>query len=220
MPLGADLSSLRITFYLERTRSRVTKIRALAKALKLPDPVGLHWLNASFLAPKPSNLVFSLHIDSTYVEDDETPARPTGSLWTEIWVRRRPSSKAPAKISANPDSDWMVRELSKLVQEDSHELAFFDGEVHIPPDVQVPSNVVAVPLTVGNRTLPVIGVEYGGEPEAGSVEAFRWTRSPHPPHVLRVKLSYSREIDLAKLSEIWDSERARIGAYVQEALTR
>lgn len=218
MPLGAELRSLRVTFYLERTRSRIAKLRRFAKTLKLPAPEGQHWLSATFLAPKPSDLMVSLHIDSTVAEDDETPRGRT--LWTELWVRRQPRSKPPATVSARPDTDWMISELSKLVTENSPELGFFDGNVHIPSDVQVPATVVAVPVTVGNRTLPVIGVEYGGEPEAGAVEAFRWTRSPHPPHELTVKLSYSHEIEVANLSEIWDRERARIGLYVQEALTR
>jgi hypothetical protein len=219
LPLGAELRSLRIVFYLRRTKTRADKIRKLVKTLKLPEPEGLHWMSASFLAPKPSGLVVALHIDSLNDEEGEDP--PTRSFWLELFVRRRPSGKPPAAVSTRPDSKWLMQELSDLAMKDSNFLGFFEVDVRIPPDARVqPASGAAVPLAplaIGSRTLPVVGVEYGGEPEDGTVDSLRWTRDSRG---LRVRLSYSRGMDVAELPEIWDSERTRIGTYVQEALTR
>ena len=212
MPLGAKLLGLRVTFFLERTRSRVLELRKLLKSLSLPPHEGAHWLNASFLEPDPAGLVFNLHIDDHAAESGDGNL----GLWVEVSIRPRPASKVPSAIAGRPRSDWMIQELSKLMRK--LELGFFDGDVSVPSGAQEPpTNVVAIPLKIGSRTLPVIGVEYGGEPDPGTVDGFRWTRTPQG---IMVRLSYSRELNASELSNIWASERERIGTYVQEALTR
>jgi len=214
MPPGTEISVLRVTFFLERTRARVAELRRLIKDFSFQPPEEPHWLSANFLGPEGSKLSYFLHIDSDNFKSGDTVRR---TLWIETSVREWPTPKPPTSLTTRPRFDQMHQELLKLVAKDGHQLGFFDAEVSVPTAHAPPTNVVAIPLTVDGRTLPVVGIEYGSDPAPGRVDGVRWRRTPRGT---KVRLSYSREMDVIELLDVWTNERDRIGTYVQEALDR
>jgi len=214
MPLGAKLLSLRSSFLIARTKTRVSELRRLIKDLSLSPPEGRHWVGVSFLGPGDSKLEYFLHIDSTISKLDETVSH---GFWIETSVREWPGPKPPADLVARPRFDRVHQGILKLAKH-QRQLGFFDAEVSVPStDHALPTTVVALPMTIGGRTLPVMGVEYGGDPDPGSVDGCRLTRTNQG---MMLRLSYSREMDVTELPEILTGERDRIGTYVQEALAR
>lgn len=214
MPLGAKLLSLRVSFLIARTKTRVSELRRMIRNLSLNPPEGMHWLAVSFLGPGDSKLEYFLHVDSTTSKVGDTVSH---GIWIETLVREWPGPKPPADLVARPRFDRIHQEILKLAKH-QRQLGFFDVEVSVPStDHALPTTVVALPLTVGGRTLPVIGIEYGGDPDPGSVDGCRLTRTNRGT---MLRLSYSREMDVTELPEILTSERDRIGTYVQEALAR
>lgn len=179
----------------------------MLRELGISKPTGKHQLSANFLAPDKSLFLF-LHID---VSKD-----PDGKDWDAFYIRMHLHHGAQDDVVDNEQTtQWVFDHLVALGRPEASALFFFDAEMLIP-DAKPPP-VMTPPITVGGRTLPVVGVSYGAGLEDGLVDKLAWTTDGAG---IKLNVSYSGDRDFEKMPQLLFDERDRVEQYASEVIGR
>ena len=203
---GLQVSSIKSTFLVQDTKARRSKISRIIKALGESPSEDDHLLGASFLATSEEAAYFAhLHIHSY------DSGKATKLLFVEVGFKMKPRSRPPRALANRPHrAEWMHDQVLGLVGPKA--LAFLDAVVFVPGTA--PPKISGLPLTLGGRILPIVGAEYAVSLQNDGITKFRWSMEGEG---LMVRLSYSRELELAQLGETWTRESITISQYVKEA---
>lgn len=197
-----DAFYLDVSFFLKKTKTRKERIGRLMRELGLPKPDGDHLFTTEFGAKDARFLV--LHIDESKHRRDPI------HYYVQMHLH---GGQHPAPTGAEKGVEWALERVVELAMTERDALFFFEAEAFIS-QVPQPGSVVALPLTIGGRTLPVKGVEYGTELDEEGVDSFRWTRHEDG---MKVTVSYALGYLFRDVPSLWDRERATVQRYVREA---
>jgi hypothetical protein len=198
--------SLDAAFFLKKTPTRAKRIGRIVKELKVPKGTGSHVLSYAF-SSNGSGPPLILHIDESKYE------REPVNYYVQMHLH---DGEHADRVVSSRGTAWAFGQLSALAK-GAKVLFFLEAQMELEENILLPSAVIAPPLTVGGRTLSVIGVEYGAPLEDAGVDGFRWTRLEN---VTRLKVSYTKTLAVSLLPSLWEQERTVVEGYVREVFPR
>lgn len=210
LPVTRELVVLNVAFLTVCTVAKLENLYKIVKLLKLPEPEGEHVMESTFLSKDSIPYYVHLHIDTRRTLDKKSKRL----LDIRLRLRKKPTSTPPRWLTKQTHlSDWAFAQVCTLSKEPKV-LGFFDGEMRLPLP---PPSAVALPITLGSRILAPSGMEYSADVSANQVSHFRWTKLRSG---ITVKVSYSREIDISNLAQVWDDQGVVVEEYAKGALER
>ena len=200
--MAADVDFvLDAAFFMKKTPVRAQRIGRIIRELKLPKAQKGGLVLSCAFSSNGSGPPLILHIDESRYKQEP----PNYYVQMHLHYGKHGNG-------ASRDVAWAFGELTALAKR-GKALVFLDAKLEIEENVPLPSAVIAPPLTVGGRTLAVVGVEYGASFELNSVDGFRWTRRDK---VLTLNVSYSKLLAVSLLPKLWEQERTVVERYVRE----
>jgi hypothetical protein len=201
-----------VAFFLEKTPARRAAISRMAKALNLPMPQGSrgHVLGASFGSPEQGPHV-NLHIDHSQYDKDPV------NYYVRLHIHGGEAHEHDHEEDESKQTvTWLYEQLANVAKSQTALFGFVEAHLQLD-DWPIPSQAItALPITVGGRVLPVIGMSYGTDLDEG-VDMFRWTRDEGG---IRVDVSYTSRFNVNEISDLWQREHATVMAYVREVFPR
>ena len=211
-----SVQSLEFVSLVPVTAATKKTIDAGLKTLNMTGaPHDQHVVAASFLADGQPYYVY-IHID--YEERRPKGGKAKRYYYVQLEFRERPEGRPPKAVrERKQDAAWALAWLDRL-RGKAPLRCIVDVEAELqgqrPPD----RDLVALPLTVTGRALPVTGMEYGlgGEGGLDQVRSFRWRTVENG---LKVWLRYLSEIEGPKAySDSWNVHTTKLTAILEEAL--
>lgn len=190
--------SLEVSYFLPKTAARTRIVTQMRKDAP-PAPSDAPKEHVLFVRCASDGLQVDAHIDASKFSDRSV------NYFCQF------TFQAGARAKEMPSATWLFDRVAKLNRGMLRNLVFFEADL-LTSEIR-PIDVVAPPLTVGTRTLPIRGVEYASDLVAGDIEMFRWTRRGER---LRINVSYSSIYELANFPHVLKLERETVNRYVRE----